>query len=100
MHNLDKLPLHFTIQRPGPIARGVGIESTKGPNGCWLQSRGVKIEKRRAQIAAELCGITFSEFLRRALQDLSEEVIKAATANGVDIEEVNAIVQKRNFGED
>ncbi len=61
---------------PTKIEEGKGIYSSGGPNGCYIQYRGIKSERERLQRAAEHLGISYSAFMRCLINDAVEEILK------------------------
>lgn len=66
----------FLIPFPSPIPVKFGIESTSGPNGCWLQCRATKPERERIQEAADRLGLTKGELMRRLMNDVATYILE------------------------
>lgn len=76
----DGLPLQFTIPRPREFQThyGRGIDSCRGPEGCFIQFRGVITERDKIQQAAKVLGISYGNFMRSIVNDVADRVLKDA----------------------
>lgn len=70
------LPPIITIPLPTVIPYGKGLESTIGPQGCLIQTRGTVPEKDKIKRAAAKVGISYGAFMRRVANDAADFVLK------------------------
>lgn len=94
----EKLPLQFTVNRPSGRPEGMnkGIYSTRGPNGRFIQMRVLHEDRLRMQVAANLVGLTLTEYIMSVCKDISLQIIDECKKLGVDISEHEAEVTARN----
>lgn len=74
---MAELPLTFMIPVPVQLERARGRASTSGPEKCFLQCRGTKMERAAIEQAADICGVSSGTFMRFTVMAMAEAVIKA-----------------------
>ena len=69
-------PDKLTIPLPRTIAQGSGITATSGPHGVHIIYRGLRTERDKLHIAANLLGLSYGAFMRCLVNDVADMVIK------------------------
>lgn len=63
------------IPIPTEIPVGFGIHATSGPEGVFIQCRGLIVEREYIKKAAHTIGMTYGGFMRRVLVDAATSVL-------------------------
>jgi hypothetical protein len=67
-----EIPAVVTIPLPTEIPHSYGLEATSGPNGCFIQCRGTKMERDKIAAAAAKIGLSYGTFMRRIVNDVAD----------------------------
>ncbi len=71
----DRLSYKILIPLPCDITRGFGVEATSGPDGVFIQCRGLRQEREKIMRAAHHIGMPYGAFIRRTLNDVAEVIL-------------------------
>ncbi|MCA2510509.1 MAG: hypothetical protein IM561_09015 [Microcystis sp. M60BS1] len=69
---MEEIPVVMVLPLPTTIPQSYGLESTSGPNGCFIQCRGTKNEREKISKAAAKIGLSYGTFMRRVVNDAAE----------------------------